>query len=328
MNKELEERMKLLKRGVKHGDIYGTPPSTKKKKKGKKTKVTQRQLYDITLPNFQLHLYSLICQINGIDENIYLFKSSSKEVVLNGNMKIDKKFKKLSKLDWEKPANIDSLTFRGRFTTLLLHRMVRNSHRIIKKIYKESGNNKKYQSYNVYLDEIIYQVTLFTTTFLSANLNYWRPLKTIIELIMLSEDDDIDIIDKVEGTRDLLLLQKKKQNYGDGIIMNNLTKTAYALTTGSIDVKHTPSYDEHLSKRDNAKIANQIGILGYAILRWRRKHSFSLLHRIFYAAKPEVWSRFDEINNMPELLLGTYSIELVKLVMGDYSIGTMIDKYI
>ena len=64
MNDILKDRLKQLTGG------------DKKKKKGKKEKepkgISQRGYYDITLSNFQFHLYTLICQVNGIDENLII----------------------------------------------------------------------------------------------------------------------------------------------------------------------------------------------------------------------------------------------------------------
>ena len=88
MNDILKDRLKQLTGG------------DKKKKKGKKEKepkgISQRGYYDITLSNFQFHLYTLICQVNGIDENEYLSIDRYSTVLLE-NMKINKHFKMLSK---------------------------------------------------------------------------------------------------------------------------------------------------------------------------------------------------------------------------------------
>lgn len=327
-NVNVKERIKILERAAKKGDLYAAYPQ--KKKKEKVTKVSNRGLYDITLGNFQFHMYNLICQINGIDVGVYMYVDNS-HTILNGNMKIDKKFKNLSLLDWKTPKGIDTLTFRGRFATLLLYRMVRNAHKIVKRIYREyDEDSKRYRAYNTFLDEVVYQTSLFVATFLSSNLDYWDPLRSLLTLLLIAENNDVDAIDKLTGTRELLLTAvKHPTKYNDGIIMNNITKSAYALATGSTNVKHTPKYDESLRRKDQHRMANQIGTLGLAILKYRKKHEqLPLLYDIFQEANPEIWSRFTIVNDAIELILATKSIVMLELLMGDQNIKRYIDLFI
>lgn len=328
MHKALKERTKLLEKGTKYGGIYADVPEKKKKTK-KKDRISNRGLYDITLNNFQFHLYTTICMINGIDSDVYVYADAS-VTILNANMKINKVFKKLSKLDWETPAGIDTLTFRGRFATCLLLKLVHNSHRIVRGLYNtidEKDRTKKYKAYRMILDELIYHIDTFITTYLSADLDYTKHLQKIYEIILISEGRGTEIIERMDAIREMLAKNVKSPSYDDGTICNNIMKLAYVLSTDSLKLKNTPKYDEELEFTNYPRMGNQIGTLGYAIMKRRMKtDEVPFICKIFNKAKPELTTRFVEADDMPEIVIGTKAITLLQVFMGDPKIIEYIDR--
>ena len=332
-NDMMKERVKSLSRGAKHGDLYGTPTKKKKEKKKskkKEPKISQRALYDITLNNFQFSIYTAMCMINGIDPNIYIY-SDKTTTFLNANIKLDKTFKTMSKLDWETPKPINSMTFRGRFATILLLKIARNSHKIVKHLFEQTNAKKRYQSYNLILNEWIYQINTFVATYLSSDLVYEDHLEKIIEIYNVSEDLNSEIIGKLDDTR--MLLREAINHpgkYEDGILCNNIMKMAYVLATDSLKVKRTPKYDEDLSFASQSQMGNQIGTLGYAIMhrRYVKEDDVPWIYDIFQLAKPEINSRFSAIDENPEILIGTKAITLLQILMGDPEIVKFIERLV
>lgn len=329
MDKRLKERTKLLSRGVKYGGIYADVPEKKGKKK--EEKISNRAIYDITLNNFQFHLYTSICMINGIDNDVYVY-ADSKVTILNANLKIDKVFKQLSKLDWENPAGIDTLTFRGRFATCLLLKIVHNSHRIVKGLYNlvnTKDTKHRYRAYNALLNELIYHIDTFITAYLSCDIDYTNHLQKIYEIILISENRSTDIVERMSAIREMIAGNIVSKSYDDGTICNNIMKLSYVLSTDSMKLKHTPKYDEDLEFTDYGRMGNQIGTLGYAIMKKRMKTGVTpFMYKIMDRAKPELVTRFIEADEMPELVIGTKAITLLEIFMGDPRIIEYIDHIV
>lgn len=329
MDKLLKERTKFLSKGVKFGGIYVDAPEKKKKKK--KDNLSSQAIYDITLGNFQFHLYTAICMINGIDTDVYVYADSG-VTILNTNLKIDDVFLRASQLDWKTPAGVDTVTFRGRFATLLLLKIAHNTHRIVKGIFNSVDEKipHKYSAYISILDEFIYHIDTFTTTYLSADLEYAKHLQKIYEIMLMAEEKNTEIIQRLSDVQEMLeKAASGRCSYDDGTIANNVMKMAYVLSTGSLKLKNTPRYDEYLNFQDYYTMGNQIGTLGYAILKYRIKtNEISMFYKILQKAKPQLVSRFEETEDMPELVIGTKALTLLEIFIGDTKVTKYIDNLI
>ena len=106
-----KERLKDLEKGKQIGF-----ESSKPKKKKEKT-LTRKATYTITMSNFFSHVFELILSINNIDETKYL---SKKHGVQKRDIRLNKKFKRLSGLDWEHSSEIGSFDFNGKLATVFL----------------------------------------------------------------------------------------------------------------------------------------------------------------------------------------------------------------
>lgn len=329
MDKVLKERTKFLSKGVKFGGIYMETPEKKKKKK--KEKVSNRAIYDITLSNFQYHLYTTICMINGIDTDVYVYADSG-TTILNANLKIDDVFLRASQLDWKTPAEIDSLTFHGRFATVLLLKIAHNAHQIVKGLFNTIDEKVpgKYSAYMSILDEFIYHIDTFATTYLSADLEYAKHLQKIYEILLIAEGKDTEIMKRFYDVYDMLeKAASGRCSYDEGTIANNIMKMAYVLSTDSLKLKNTPRYAEDLDFQDYYGMGNQIGTLGYAILKRRIKtNETPMFYKVMQRAKPKLVSRFDETDEMPELSVGTKALTLLEIFIGDPKITEYIDRSI
>lgn len=329
MDKVLKERTKFLSKGVKFGGIYVETPEKKKKKK--KNQISDKAIYDITLGNFQYHLYTAICMINGIDTDVYVY-ADTKVTLLNANMKIDEIFLRATQLDWKNPTDIDSATFRGRFVTLLLLKIAHNTHSIVKGLFNSVDEKipHKFSVYMSILDEFIYHIDTFTTTYLSADLEYASHLQKIYEILLIADGKDTEIMKRFYDVHEML--QKAVSGnckYDDGTIANNVMKMAYVLSTDTLKLKNTPRYDEDLNFQDYYGMGNQIGTLGYAILKRRIKtNEIPMIYKVLQKAKPRLVSRFEETEEMPELAVGTKALTLLEIFIGDPKITKYIDTLI
>lgn len=317
----LLERMKLIEKYKrKHGCIYAQQEkhSGKKKKKRKKEKPQWDYLYNVTLMHFQLHLYELICAINSIPSGIYL-QNSKNRVELLRNMKLDDEFKSYSKLDWDVPYPISGLHFRGRFTTCVLFAVIRKSHKVVKAILEESkqGSLTKKEAKKLQhsiLNSWIRIVDTFVTEYVHEGGNYVESLRKIEELLGVSGDNDPEIKYYIEETDELLRRRDEA-----GIEVNNITKVAYAVSTGSLNTKRCPEYNQNFVYSSDRDSAEQVGQLGFAILKWRNKHEkLPALYQAFQKANPKITSRFYLMNtDAPEITVGLKALEFSKIFYGN-----------
>lgn len=329
MNKALKKRTKILSKGVKFGGIYVETPEKKKKKK--KEKISNKAIYDITLGNFQYHLYTSICIINGIDTDVYVY-ADRETTILNANLKIDDIFLRASQLDWKSQAGIDTATFRGRFATVFLLKIAHNAHRIVKGLFSTIDEKvpNKYNAYMRILDEFIYQIDTFVTTYLSADLEYVKHLQKIYEILLIAEGGNTEIIQRLLDVQEMLeKAASGRCSYDDGTISNNVMKMAYVLSTDNLKLKNTPRYDEDLNFQDYHGMGNQIGTLGYAILKRRIKtNEIPMFYKVVQKAKPKLVSRFEEAEEMPELAVGTKALTLLEIFIGNPKVTKYIDQLI
>lgn len=319
---ELEQRMKILERGRKSGNVYNGFIPKEKKKKTHERKLSSEAVYNLTLMHFQLHLYELICQINDIPLDYYMI-SSKERVELVNNLKLDETFKNLSKLDWDEPMPIDGLYFRGRFATCVLYRIVRVSHKLVKQIFSytsdedEVTKKKRFKNFQYILDNWIQIVDGFVLSYLSSNINYVPYLRKIEELLSCIEEGGGKKIQSYLDETEALILDGDEP----GIEANNITKMAYVLATGSDKkLKKCPEYDEYYSYDNDEATLAQIGGLGYAVLNRRMNGDAKLpyLYRAFQEANPKIVSRFYQVNeDAPELTVGLKVLEFSKLFYGD-----------
>lgn len=315
----LESRMQVLDKSFKRtGSIYSNKPKSEKKKK-KGHKLTPEGKYNVTLMNFQFHLYELICEINNIDLDYYLMIDPSRgHAQLVNDFRIDDTFKRLSSLKWDEPSTIDSLYFRGRFCTCLLYKIVRNTHAVIKHIYAETSNGhmNKYKLRHVILEKWIQIIDSFVVSYLSAKQDYLSSLYKIYELIGCIENRTDDVIDHIADTEQLI----RRGNEPDGVVVNNVTKLAFILATNSFKLGKCPAYDEELRYDDFNSTLSQVGGLGYAIMRRRSKDGSKppIMYLAFQKSNPLIVSRFYKINEeAPEITVGLKALEFSKMFYGN-----------
>lgn len=321
MNKEMKKRLKQLERNQKYGDIYEEKP-----KKKEYIKVSNRGMYDITLSNFQLHLYELMFMVNGIDPEYYMTITPTAVALVN-NVKLDETFMTLSKLDWQHEKGIDTLTFRGRFVTLLLYRLIACSHKIVKHLYDQVGEGKRYASYRIILEEWMCRVDMFISTYLTNNLNYREHLQAVLEMIVAANDEDDEIIKKLEESRAFLINAcNHPGKYDDGIICNNIMKMSFVLSTNSMKTKKTPRYIEGIDYRDDDVVVRQVGELGLAIMKRRKSGYIPIMYRCFTKADPEIYTRFENAEDYPEIVIGMRSLELLKMFVDDRGVSKYINR--
>jgi hypothetical protein len=322
MASESKKRLKELEKSEKKaGDIYAV---TEKKSKGKRIK--GEALYTISLSNFFSHVFEMILLINNIDEEEYI---DSDYGMMKRNIVLNKKFKKLSDLDWENAYPMENPEFRGKFATVYLFHLVREVNRWIKKTqlycYKDK---KKYKVYNHLLDNIITRSDLLIVGVLTKDFSYAEPLQAMTQILILSGGYDEEILEKLDTAIKFLEEQCTDPDLDEGIILNNIMKTAFMLATLTLKFKKTPEYIEGDYRDDDELMKKQLGQLGYAIMHSQSKGNKSFFYRIMVEANPAIETRFEDIADFPEISVACQALELLGLYMDNPVVSRYIDTMI
>jgi hypothetical protein len=320
MKKDTKKRLKQLEKGDRHsGDIYEPP----KKKKDKKLK--SKPAYELALNYTLVHLYELVLSINGIKAEEYFGPDG---ISIRNNIKLNKKFKKLSSLDWNKQADFNSLDFRGRFCTIFLMRMIRTCHSNIKGMYKTLyPDTKKHKMYMNLLNQMLLRIDMLVVSMLSRDVAYGEPLEAMYQILSVTGDMDSELARKVQETKEFLIENCSKRKIDDGIIINNILKLAYMLSTNSTKLKKTPEFIEGDYRDDDDLMMRQEAQLGYAILRAQNKGKESLLYDVLIEAKPSIMVRYtEEVNEYPEIVIGCQALFFTGLFVDDPYVTMYIKK--
>ena len=182
------------------GKVAGVDKSSGKKKKKEKT-LSKRAVYSITMTNFFGHLFELILMINNINESEYL---DSKLGMQKRNIKLNKKFKRLSSLNWHMPSEPGSVDFNGKMVTIYLFHIIYEIDRLIQRTYaKQYHDEKRFKVYNMLLNNIIERTDLMVVGLLTRDFSYSEPLHAMTQMMILASGKDGNILKVISLKRGL-----------------------------------------------------------------------------------------------------------------------------
>ena len=320
--------MSLAKNRLKEldkGKVAGVDKSSGKKKKKEKT-LSKRAVYSITMTNFFGHLFELILMINNINESEYL---DSKLGMQKRNIKLNKKFKRLSSLNWHMASEPGSVDFNGKMVTIYLFHIIYEIDRLIQRTYaKQYHDEKRFKVYNMLLNNIIERTDLIVVGLLTRDFSYSEPLHAMTQMMILASGKDGNILKVVDESFKFLDKECGNQTVDSGVIMNNIMKTAYILATMNLKLKKTPEFIDGDYSSDDVLMRKQIAQLGYAIMKAEAKGASSFFYDIMIEAKPKIYCRWADVNEYPELCVGCQALYLLMIYMDNPDVTRWVNKMI
>ena len=319
----VKSRLKELDNGKKAG-VDKASEFKQKKKKGKT--LSNKVVYSITMSNFFSHVFEMILTINNIDEYEYM---DSKNGMQRRNIKLNKKFKELSSLDWESKSEIGSLQFRGKLATIYLFHLVKTIDHLIARTYaKQYKGDKRFKVYNMLLDNIIQRSDMLIVGLLTRDFSYAEPLQAMTQIIILANGKDGNLLEMINDSIEFLEKECNDASVNEGVILNNIMKTAYILSTMNTKLKKTPKFIEGDYRSDDETMKKQIGQLGYAIMKAQVKGNNSLFYDLMIQANPKLFTRFPDVNDYPEVCVGCQALYLLMMYVDDPGVTSWIKKMI
>lgn len=309
MNKSKRKLVKSLVKKANKGSLYLED-----------TDISKGAILKITTANWEFHLMEMILLINDIPTQKYLY--ANEYATIQDSFDFNKEFKELSCYNWSKfPSDINEEDFRGKFATLVLFWVLKNTRNICKKVWMNL-DGKKNDIKRTALRNVILRTDLFIVNFLAGDTIYGNTLIGILDLTIIGND-----INKISYIMDNFISQKKfltetiplDDNSNLPIIWDSILKLAYMMTTYNTNFKNLPKFDMELDYTNPLIIKECVGRLGLSILihRSNTKRRNPVLYELYTKACPLYYTWFDEVNDHLELNLGIKAINYLLFLIDD-----------
>lgn len=303
MNKK--ELKKLKKLSNKKGPLY-------------KNKIKMKVIHEITLSNFEFHLIELILMINFIPTKNFIYANDGGTLV--EKIRLNKKFKKMSVLDWDVSTPNGSSAFRAKFLTMLLFYILENDTTIIENVININNPDKPYWTRRGLLKTMILRIDMFTISFLADDCLYGDKLFDVIELISLKScsqaqasinnryKEQVNIINDYFNDNDCGLTST-------GLLWHTMIRLAYIMIVGKQNMNDLPKFNEHLINTDVDDMKEIIGRLGIAIFINSKKKKISPIYTMWRESGTLLTSCTDGVDENPEIKEGVIALNYLAFLI-------------
>ena len=274
-------------------------------------------------------LYEVMCEINGIGEDIY--KDDQKKTRILDVSEFEQK----SLLEWTKKDTYDctSYLFRCRFLTIFLSDFLKKADNIIVNrsscMYNEQTDNFD-ATYGDIL-QIYDDMQYFVKNILSeaSHSNIIHKINQYCNYKKLS-DNHVDVNNFIN---DLLLELKnglkksihKPRELLDADAISKIYRLAFILCTGKSTSELTAF---QMSQKVNVQceLRKYTELLGKSIVEACEYIDRPLLYLAYNKARPNIWSKYKDINSNIYISVGVRALEYTKFYCNDKSITQFISK--
>ena len=282
-------------------------------------------VYYNTFQNIKLSLITLMCNLNNLNYKKYI----ENDTIFGPNIKMIKLKSLIKKSQWFSNIDGDDKKFRVRFVTLLVIRICENIENIIDNCLNYNNDSKilEWEARTEYAVYTLERLSDFINKLLSCQ-DYKDDLIYFTELGIILENnyEKIEIIHE----QSLLLSErlKKFSKYQEDISMDTILKLAYILVTPDHKVKNKVPFIEVYTFNNPLITRQLIEELGSSIIKNRKKMNLSFLYSIYADSKPQLYSKWRDINNNIKLKCGVIALHYLKFVLNDNRITKRINKLI
>lgn len=283
--------------------------------------------------SFKIFLYSVLCEINGITSDVYLTK---KKNVRTFN---EAEFTDLSILEWNSSDtyNPNSYIYKCRFLTVFLMEYIERIDDIALKKYDYLSMFKsgKFENGYFYLKSIADDTRRFIKVILSGNSygNIMLKMNQNCSYIRTKKTDPRELNKYIREIRHELkkglkeTLFKAKEMPED-IAINSILQLAYLISTGNTSLDELPNFRYIEGANTSYELRGLTEALGSAIIENRKYEKRPILYLAYNKARPQIMSRYKDINENWFISAGVRALEYTKFFCNDKYISKFIDKMI
>ena len=290
-------------------------------------------VFNSFVESFQTFLYSIVCEINGINSDVYLTK---KKRVREFS---DKEFTDLSILEWgtKNVYFIDSFTFKCRFLTVFLMEYIEKIDIIALKKYDYQSLFKsgKYENGYFYMKKIADDTRRFIKVILSGNSygNILLQMNQHCNYIRTKKTDPKELNKYIREIKHELKIGLKESLFKEkempeDIAIDSILKLAYLISTGDTSLDELPNFRYIEGADTSYELRGLTEALGYAIMDNREYEKRPILYLAYNKARPRIMSKYKDINENQFISTGVRALEYTKFFCNDKYITKFINKMI
>lgn len=283
--------------------------------------------------SFQTFLYSVVCEINGINSEIYLTK---KKRVREFS---DAEFTDLSILEWKSDDmySIKSYTYKCRFLTVFLLEYIERIDVIALKKYDYLSMFKtgKYENGYFYMKKLADDTRRFIKVFLSGNSygNILLKMNQNCNYIRTKKTDPRELNKYIRDIKHELKIGLKEswlkeKEMPEDIAIDSVLKLAYLICTGDTSLDELPNFRYIEGADTSYELRGLTEALGSAIMENRKYEKRPIMYLAYNRARPRIMSKYKDINENWFISTGVRALEYTKFFCNDKYITKFIDKMI
>ena len=278
----------------------------------------------------QNFLYEVICEINGIGEDVY--KDEQKKTRI---LEISE-FEQKSLLEWTKKDKYDctSYLFRCRFLTVFLSEFLKKSDNIIvnRSSYMYSDQTEKFDATHGDILQIYDDMQYFIKNVLSerSHANIIHKINQYCNYKKLS-DNPAEVNNCI---KDLILelkngLKKSIRNQRellDADAISKIYRLAFLICTGKNSTLESTKFQIPQKINITCELRSFTELLGKSIVESCEYVDRPLLYLAYNKASPSIMSKYKDINTNKFISVGARALEYTKFYCNDKYITNFIDK--
>lgn len=283
------------------------------------------------MESFQEFLYAVLCEINGIPAEKYLTRKNRIREFK------DAEFTELSILMWDEDDiyNINSYLFKCRFLTVFLSDYIEKIGEIAlhKYDYLSIFKSGKYENGYFYLKKIADDTRRFIKVVLSGNSygNIMLKMNQNCNFIRTKKVDPRELNKYIRDIRHELKVGLKESLFKakelpEDIAINLILQLAYLISTGDTSLDELPNFRDIEGANTSYELRGLTEALGSAIIENRKYNKRPILYLAYNKARPEILSRYKDINEDWFISTGVRALEYTKFFCNDKYITKFINK--
>lgn len=289
--------------------------------------------YEQKILAYKYTITKLISQLNGQDGNKYIRDNDIFGMQIK-KIKINDKFKSVSKWFDGNDYDVDDVKFKAKFITYIGSWVCDNLEEIADKCYKfnDDGRFIEYDAKIEYVDYTASRVfdlihKMLENISYEDDLMYFNEIQTYLKTRKKTLKRNMKKIDNIN--RQTVILADRGRRFSraqQDITMDSLLKLAYLSATNSPSCKGIIDFNDGYRFRKKRESETMIAQLGAAIMKQCKKNGPSQMFKFFVKSNPCIWTRHN--TDWTEVNVGLCALKYYAFIANDADIDRMVAKVV
>lgn len=290
-------------------------------------------VYEERILAYKYTITKMISKLNGQTGNKYIsdndiFGMQIKKIKING------KFKALSKWFDGNDYDVNDIKFKAKFVTYIGTWICNNLEEIAEKCYKinDDGRFIEYDAKIEYIDytasrlfDMIHK--MLENVSYEDDLMYFNEIQTYLKTGKKTVKKNLNKINNINEQTEILADRGRRfSGAQQDITMDSLLKLAYLSATNSPNCKGVVEFNDGYKFRNKRESELMIAQLGAAIMKQCKKSGPSQMFKFFIKCNPSIWTRHD--TDCTEVNVGLCALKYYAFIANRRDINRVIERVI